>query len=190
MIFDAVVSVVLLVAVWVVSQKPHLFFAALVLLAPAFVGRWLMYVVDSQWLAVMSAVFAMGFFSLTVIVLLRRAFGGVAVTADTIAGAICAYLLLGVVWAFAFSLVELAHPGSFLVNGTPMAFAAGTHQIIRQDLLYLSLVTLSTVGYGDIVPVVSSARMLAVLEAVTGHIYLAVLIGGLVGLHMQSPRAR
>ena len=82
-------------------------------------------------------------------------------------------------WAFAFSLVELAHPGSFLVNGTPMAFAAGTHQIIRQDLLYLSLVTLSTVGYGDIVPVVSSARMLAVLEAVTGQIYLAVLIGGL-----------
>ena len=84
-----------------------------------------MYVVDSQWLAVMSAVFAMGFFSLTVIVLLRRAFGGVAVTADTIAGAICAYLLLGVVWAFAFSLVELAHPGSFLVCA-PMAFAAGT----------------------------------------------------------------
>jgi hypothetical protein len=163
-IFDAVVSVVLLAAVWVVSQKPHLFFASFVLLAPTFVGRWLLYVVDNHWLAVISAVFAMGFFCLTVIVLLWRAFGGVAVTADTIAGAICAYLLLGVVWAFAFSLVELAHPGAFLV-------------------------TLSTVGYGDIVPVVSSARMLAVLEAVTGQIYLAVLIGGLVGLHMQSPRS-
>jgi len=48
-------------------------------------------------------------------------------------------------------------------------------------------VTLSTVGYGDIVPVMPPARMLAVLEAVTGQIYLAVLIGGLVGLRMQRP---
>ena len=63
------------------------------------------------------------------------------------------------------------------------------HRILRQELLYLSLVTLSTVGYGDIVPVMAPARMLAALEAVTGQIYLAVLIGGLVGLRMQRPGA-
>jgi len=69
-----------------------------------------------------------------------------------------------------------------------MAVATGTPMILRQELLYMSLVTLSTVGYGDIVPAVPPARMLAVLEAVTGQIYLAVLIGGLVGMHMQRPR--
>jgi hypothetical protein len=187
-LFDALVSAVLVAGVWVVSQKRHLLFAALALMIPTFVGRWLLYVVDSQWLIVISALFAMGFLVLTVIVLLWRAFSGGTVTADTIAGAVCAYLLLGVVWAFAFSLIELGNPGSFLVNDAPMAVATGTPMILRQELLYMSLVTLSTVGYGDIVPAVPPARMLAVLEAVTGQIYLAVLIGGLVGMHMQRPR--
>jgi hypothetical protein len=187
-IFDGLVSIVLLAAVWVMSPKRHLFFVSLALVIPTFAGRWLLYVIDGQWLIVTTALFAMSFFALTVIALLWRALGGVTVTADTIAGALCAYLLLGVVWAFAFSMIELARPGSFLVNGAPMAHAPGTPKILRQELLYLSLVTLSTVGYGDIVPAVSSARMLAVLEAVTGQVYLAVLIGGLVGMRMQRAR--
>jgi hypothetical protein len=185
--FDVLVSAVLIAAVAAVSQRPGLLVTCLVLAAPAFVARWGLYVTDHHWLAVTSALFAMAFFVFTVIVLLWRALGGATVTSDTIAGAVCAYLILGVVWAFAFSLVELAHPGSFLVNGSPLGAIAGTSRILRQELLYLSLVTLSTVGYGDIVPVMAPARMLAVLEAVTGQIYLAVLIGGLVGLRMQGP---
>jgi len=187
-IFDTLVSVVLLAAVWVVSPKPRLLLVSVALVIPAFLGRWLVYVHEGHWLIVVSALFAMSFFVLTVIVLLWRALGGGAVTADTIAGAVCAYLLLGVVWAFAFSMIELARPGAFLVNGAPMAAPTGTPKILRQELLYMSLVTLSTVGYGDIVPALPPARMLAVLEAVTGQIYLAVLIGGLVGMHMQRPR--
>ena len=185
--FDVLVSVVLIAAVAAVSQRPGLLVTCLVLAAPAFLARWGLYVTDHHWLAVTSSLFAMIFFVFTVIVLLWQALGGATVTSDTIAGAVCAYLLLGVVWAFAFSLVELAHPGSFLVNGSPLGTVAGTPRILRQELLYLSLVTLSTVGYGDIVPVMPSARMLAVLEAVTGQVYLAVLIGGLVGLRMQGP---
>ena len=186
--FDILVSVVLLAAVWVVSQKRHLLLATFVLMVPAFVARWLLYVHTSHWLVVIAAVFAMSVLVLTMIVLLWRAFGGATVTADTIAGSVCAYLILGVVWAFAFSLVELARPGAFLVNGTPMAATIGTPTALNKELLYFSLVTLSTVGYGDIVPAVPPARMLAVLEAVTGQIYLAVLIGGLVGMRMQRPR--
>ena len=189
-IFDTLVSVVLLAAVWVVSPRPRLLLISIALVIPAFMGRWLVYVHEAHWLIVVSAFFAMSFFALTVVVLLWRALGsGATVTADTIAGAVCAYLLLGVVWAFAFSMIELAHPGAFLVNGAPMTALTGTPKILRQELLYMSLVTLSTVGYGDIVPALPPARMLAVLEAVTGQIYLAVLIGGLVGMHMQRPRA-
>jgi Ion channel len=188
-IFHTLVSVVLLAAVWVISPRPRLLLVAFALVIPAFLGRWLVYVHEAHWLIVASAFFAMSFFALTVVVLLWRALGsGATVTADTIAGAVCAYLLLGVVWAFAFSMIELAHPGAFLVNNVPMAALKGTPKILRQELLYMSLVTLSTVGYGDIVPVTPPARMLAVLEAVTGQIYLAVLIGGLVGMHMQRPR--
>ena len=188
LVYDALVSVVLLTAVWAVSPGPRLFVACLVFATPVFLGRWGQYFFDSHWLAIISAVFAMTFFALTLTALLWRVRSGTTVTLDTIAGAVCAYLILGVVWAFAFSLIELSHPGSFLVNGAALGAAAGPPKIVRQELLYLSLVTLSTVGYGDIVPVVPMARMLAVLEAVTGQIYLAVLIGGLVGVHMQRIR--
>jgi hypothetical protein len=90
------------------------------------------------------------------------------------------------VWAIAFSLIEAVHPGSFLVNGSPLSVVAGTPRILRRELVYLSLVTLSTVGYGDIGPATAAPRMLAAVEAVTGQLYLAVLIGRLVGLHMSG----
>jgi hypothetical protein len=188
MLFDTLVSLMLLAAVWVVSQKRDLLVATFVLMVLAFVARWLLYALESHWLAVIAAVFGMSVLALTMFVLLRRAFGGATVTADTIAGAVCAYLIVGVLWAFVFSLIELASPGAFQVNGVPMAATTGTPKVLRHELLYLSLVTLSTVGYGDIVPVVPPARMLAVLEAVTGQVYLAVLIGGLVGMRMQRAR--
>jgi voltage-gated potassium channel len=106
--FDILVSAVLIAAVAAVNQRPGLLVTCLVLAAPAFVARWGLYVTDHHWLAVTSALFAMAFFVFTVIVLLWRALGGATVTSDTIAGAVCAYLILGVVWAFAFSLIELA----------------------------------------------------------------------------------
>lgn len=126
---------------------------------------------------------AIGFFAFTSIVLLRQALGASTVTADIIAGAVCVYLLLGVIWALVFSLIEQLLPGSFLVNGSP--FAPDVAQsVLRSELLYLSFITLSTVGYGDVVPAVPSARAFAVLEALTGQLYLTVLVARLVGLHM------
>ncbi len=183
--FDVLVSAVLIAAVWAVSPRPRLLVIGLALAVPAFVGRWSLYFSDSRWLAALSSLFALAFFAFAAAVLLWQALGGTSVTADTIAGAICAYLLLGVIWALVFSVIEQAHPGSFLVNGSPLGHAPGTrHTILRQELLYLSLVTLSTVGYGDVVAVTAPARMLAALEAVTGQLYLAVLIARLVGLHV------
>ncbi len=182
-VFDVLVSAVLIAAVWAVSRQPRLLVIGLALAMPAFVGRWPLYFADSRWLAALSSLFALAFLAFTAAVLLWQALGGTRVTADTIAGAICAYLLLGVIWALGFSVVEQAYPGSFLVNGYRLGHAPGARNtILRQELLYLSFVTLSTVGYGDVVAITAPARMLAALEAVTGQLYLAVLIAWLVGL--------
>jgi len=101
------------------------------------------------------------------------------VTIDLIMASACAYILLGLVWAYAYYLLEIFHPYSFKVPGNQ-----------RDDIgnfYYYSFVTLTTMGYGDILAITKSARALSILEAITGQLYLAIMIGRLVGLHASRP---
>lgn len=99
------------------------------------------------------------------------------VTTDTLAGAVSAYMLVGITYGLAYGMIEQLQPGSFRDTVQP-----GKH-FAPSELTFFSFVTLTTVGYGDIIPWGAHARSLAMLEAVTGIMYPAVLIGRLVGLH-------
>jgi hypothetical protein len=103
------------------------------------------------------------------------------ITFHRIQGAVAAYLLLGVIWAYAYALLALLRPGAF---SGPVSAADGP-----RAWLYFSFVTLTTVGYGDVLPVHPAARSLAMLEAVTGPLYLAILIARLVSLTAAPGRA-
>jgi hypothetical protein len=92
--------------------------------------------------------------------------------AHRIAGAVAVYLLLGLIWARLYQVVELASPGAFRVPEGESLNGA--------NLVYFSFVTLATLGYGDISPVNIIARNLAVLEAIMGQLYLVILISRLV----------
>ena len=129
------------------------------------------------------------FFALIIVVVLRHILSIKEVTTDIILGAMCAYLLLGMVWAMVFSLIEILVPGSFLHGGQALAegFQGSRLQVIS-SFIYYSFVTLTTLGYGDITPRSSPAAALSSLEAVTGQLYVAILIARLVGLHIASAR--
>lgn len=99
-----------------------------------------------------------------------------AVGIDTLCGAVAAYLLLAIVWAVCYGIIEALLPGSF-------GFEAADFDMIWNHLLYFSLVTLSTLGYGDITPLSSVARIWSAFEAVVGTLYLTVLIARLVSLY-------
>jgi hypothetical protein len=99
------------------------------------------------------------------------------VTTDTLAGAVSAYLLMGITYGLAYGVIESIHPGSFRDTVEP-----GKH-LAPSEYVFFSFVTLTTVGYGDIVPWGAHARSLVIIEAVTGIMYPAVLISRLVGLH-------
>lgn len=111
---------------------------------------------------------------LLLIIVLGQTFRAGPVNFHRIQGAVAGYLLLGVLWAEAYAVVALAFPGAF--SGS--ADAAGG----SRAWLYFSFVTLTTVGYGDVVPIHPVARSLAMLEAVTGPLYLAILLARLVSL--------
>jgi len=180
-VFLVTITAVLIAAVWAVSRHHGVLIASLSLAAPTFITAWMQHFIERRWLTAVYLILGAVFLGFTAVVLLRQTLTGVAVTADTIAGAICFYLLLGVIWALIYALVELSHPGSFLDGGHPVGSTIAGHQSLVPTMLYLSLVTLSTLGYGDILPVTPPARMLAALEAILGPLYLAVLIAMLVG---------
>ena len=93
------------------------------------------------------------------------------------------YFLVGVFHFAVFDLVDSIHPGSFVEVGLP----AGTG-MTRASHLYFSFVTLTTLGYGDIVPATPLARMLTVLEAATGVLYIAITVARLVAAYQRADR--
>lgn len=105
------------------------------------------------------------------------------VTYDTIAGAACGYMLIGMVFGDLLYVNEVVQPGSYEI---PASMTATSARDLRAALLYFSLTTLTTVGYGDIHPTNPGAGGLALCEAILGQLYLTVTVARLVGLHLVS----
>ena len=108
------------------------------------------------------------------------------VTAEKIYAALCVYLLLGLLWACGYAALELLRPGSLQVEGVDLAARFGEREQMFSQCLYYSFVTLTTLGYGDVRPATPPAQSLAYVEALTGQLYLAVLVARLVALHIAS----
>jgi hypothetical protein len=116
-------------------------------------------------------------FHITIIwVLMRFIFTSESVNADVIYAAAAVYFLLSFLFVPIYGMLEVAAPGSFVDNtlGTAVSW---------QQLVYFSLITLSTAGYGDVLPASQWARMLAGLEVTIGVLYVAILMARLVSLY-------
>lgn len=99
---------------------------------------------------------------------------------NRIVGAICVYLLLGLIWALCYLLIAQLVPGAY--NGLEQAPWYENFSAVA----YYSYVTLTTLGYGDISPVVPIARFLVYMEAITGVLYMAILVASLVGIRLSN----
>ncbi len=108
---------------------------------------------------------------------MKKIFSERTVTGDTIRGGIAVYFLMGILWAMFYQLVLLVQPD---------AIALPEHVGQFSDLIYFSFTTITTLGYGDILPRTFMARNLTILESALGQIYLTVLIARLVGLHLAG----
>jgi hypothetical protein len=116
------------------------------------------------------------FFGFLSAVLIRSVVKDAQVNTETLIGAMAGYLLLGITWGAAYAMTEMVWPGTFHYSGAirPVAW---------QDFTFFSFVTLTTVGYGDIIPVGAHGKSLVVLEAVAGVLYPAILVARLISMH-------
>ena len=178
----------LLAAVFAVARGRAAQVIAVLLGVPAIILQGVNVLFERDGIMIPTHLFALVFLAYTVCVLLGYLLSADRVNVNTLCASLCAYLLLGVLWAIGYSLLDMLAPNSFLLSfaagkeGSLMRFG-GEHSV---NPLYYSFVTLTTLGYGDISPASSMARMLAAIEAVVGQVYLTVLVARLVGLHIAQ----
>jgi voltage-gated potassium channel Kch len=161
------------------SHNKRLLAAAVASGLPATASMWLKHFVQAKWLVVCSGLFGIVFLAIITIAILVYIFRQQRSDADIIAGAIVAYLLMALTWSLLYDVLEAAHPGSFKL-------AEGITFTGRELFTYFSFVTITTVGYGDIIPVTPVARAFANLEAVVGQLYLVILVSWLVGMYIKE----
>ncbi len=180
-----VINLLVLVFATLAVQKSRLhLFIALSLGAVTLVGQ-IAYLTTGAIPAMrVAAIGALIFYVFTVVNILLFVLRSGEVTAEKIHGAICAYLIFAVMWTMAYLLLQSFVPGSFYCSTRPNP----TDPLDFYQLLYFSIVTLTTTGYGDIAPLSAQARSLANLEQLVGVFYVAILIARLAGLY--PPRGK
>jgi hypothetical protein len=184
LIVSGLFSLVLLAGVVAVAGRKRILVIAIVLAIPAIAGRWINHFRPDL---IPPAVFLVAGLILIAFVvgnLLRFVLRAPSVNTEVLCASISAYLMLGLMWTLAYWLVDQLTPGGAFSFNTN----AGTRSINGFTGFYFSFVTLSTVGYGDITPVSRMARWLAAMEAMTGLLYVAVLIARLVSLY-SAPKS-
>ncbi len=122
------------------------------------------------------------FYAYMTVVIFLEVLGTDQVRRDTIYGAVCVYLLIGLTFGSLYDLIETLYPGSFRAN----VIADPAQHLGWRKLIFYSFMTLTTVGYGDITPVTSPAQSLAIAEGTLGVLYVAVLIARIVGIYISS----
>jgi hypothetical protein len=171
LVLDAFFAVFMFVGAMTVHPRHGLRYLVLILAALAVLIRMASKLFPGTAIQVSEAVFevtAIGFFAALV---LKQFLISGRTAPHRIVAAVVVYLLVGIIWSRFYEITGLLIPGAFHMGDSSATLTSYT---------YFSFVTLATIGYGDIYPVHPVARNLAVLEAITGQMYIAVLIARLV----------
>jgi hypothetical protein len=188
LVHNVLASAVFLAGIFAIMPERRYWLVALLIGVPTLLGFWTGYVfpgLPQLQLTVFSHAVAVLFLGLLAYRVLARIFGATAITTDDLCGAFCGYLLIGVAFGHLYTLTETVAPHSF--RGTTSLDEELRDPSQRHVVMtYFSMITLTTLGYGDIAPARGTARALVVVEALLGQFYVAVLIAELVS--RRGPR--
>jgi hypothetical protein len=178
LVADLAFSALLLAGAFTAAESRRVRLAVVAFTAAILLVRWAAAGSPSGALAIGREATTIVMLLLYAMVVAARAYRSGPVTHYRIQGAVAVLLLLGLVWASAYELLHLIHPDAFsgAVGNAPGALT----------WIYYSFVTLTTMGYGDITPVHPIARSLAISEAVSGQLYIAVTLARLMAMHVGT----
>jgi hypothetical protein len=136
-----------------------------------------MFIIENKYVGLLALFMYMLYIAIAIIFMLKKIFSEKRVTGDTIKGSISIYLLIGIWWQIFYTAIWLIQPASFVLH---------VNRIDSPDFFYFSFTTMTTLGYGDVIPKTYTAKTAAILQAITGQMYLAILVARLVGLHIAN----
>lgn len=176
LVMNTLSSIVFILGVYAVGRDKRTLIILIILGLPWFFSEWaLMKSTNTIFASVL-------FFLFVTITILNHILNAKKITADTLYGAACVYLLLGLVWATVYGAIEYLYPGGAFVSDE-----LGTSgSISTNELIYYSYTTLTTLGYGDITSVTPIARVLSALESLAGQLFIAFLVARLVSIYTAN----
>jgi hypothetical protein len=181
----AAFTFVLLAAVNAVGGQRRIQILAGVMAAPAVLAHWLHHLWPDLVPVEVRLVADLVFVSYVIAHLFRFVLVAPVVNAEVICAAISIFLLLAVAWSFVYMMLAIWEPDSFTY--TESTGDAPAPQLVGFLALYFSVQVITTITFGDIMPVSNVARMLTLAEATTGMFYMAILISRLVGVYASKP---
>jgi hypothetical protein len=183
-------SLALVAAVYGISQRRRDLVIGGIVAAPSVIGRWLPGYNTSLPVFVAVTAATTLFLAFVAYLIISEVARQRTVTFDTIFGAGCGYLLIGAICALLYSLINVvANPGFIFTDVPKLPPTPNLTQESRLiALFYFSFITLTSTGFGDILPLVPVAKGLAVCEAVIGQFYVAILVARLVSLEIVSSK--
>lgn len=185
-ITEAFFAAIMVTGVSLFLHKRYQLIIAMSLALLILVGVGITTYIELRWLVLSTLTIELIFFAFIFFTMVRYVFMQQSITASKLLAAICGYLVLGIIFAFIYTFILVLNPHAFQYTVTTQ-FSPGTyypHPAILSEAIYFSFVTLSTLGYGDWVPMLGPLKMLAAIEAILGQLYIAILIARLVGIHL------
>lgn len=161
---------------------------AFILAFPTLFFGWYELFYPSNTMFVITIVLAIVFMALCTTSTLHDVIRRARVTLETLRGIVCAYFMIALVFAYVYYLIEFLVPGSFHLLVRDTAFV--THSRLLSQMMYFSFVTLLTIGYGDITPLLDLSQTAVVLEGIIGQFYIAILVARIVAVYSISSDKR
>ena len=170
-------------AVLAISDTRRPLITSLILAVLAIVFRWTHYFYPFNLWSILEHGTNLLFWIYIAVRILKYILSQNIITAEMIYAAVAVYFIFGLAWASIYQVIELSHSHSFAMSNND-----ASAQNFMFQMWYFSMVTLTTLGYGDISPITMTARVFVVLEAIMGQFYIAVLIANLIGRRIAQDK--
>ena len=168
------------IGVWSLRSSRYAFNTAVGLVSTTIFISVIVIILDKAELAFIHLILMLCFFTMTLKLAAQQALFSGHVTRNSIIGSICIFLLLGLIWVMLYLLVIAFIPNAFV------GLEVLTWQDNLPDIIYFSFVTLTTLGFGDLLPISPIARFLVYMEAIVGVFYMAIIVSSLVSISISN----